>query len=578
MKTYLYSLVAALALVCSSNAFALDPKAEIPVEPFISQEDFDSLLPLMDCKDMTNRDQVNAQQTVQQNFQNLVFKSWNKPELKAHLNKLMVEAIGKDLPAQSKAWLLRQLRWTATPAEVPAIAQCLSKNVTFVTDEAAQTLAYIQCPEAEAALKAAQEAGTVKNKLIFSGALTNRAEDLSVPTETALPLAIPYLPKADVDKYLAGWNSFDEADKVRALAALTAREDKAYLPVVVDAIQNGSDAVKRAGIIALEKIGTADQIPLLIDFPDSGLANRIAGNIVSDGFDQALIKMLGSTEDNGKRSRISAFLTARFIDVSNTIFKWAKAKDCPNRIELFEQADKMAGKDRLGDFIDVLILVKPSKERDKMENMIAAKTSGDASVAIAKMEQYPGAELFSLIGRIGGDAAKETLNKAVQSTDSALRDGAIKAMCNWPNAQVASELFAISQNASLDKGQKIAALRAYIRVVSLPDEQIGVAMSADEKLTALQKAFDAAQRVDEKKLVISRASSVRDIKSLDFVLKFVDEQDLSETVYTAVADLAHHNFLRQPNKDKFRPAMERIIEKSKDGALVERVKRYMSLM
>ncbi|MBR5160850.1 MAG: hypothetical protein IKW80_04415, partial [Thermoguttaceae bacterium] len=215
---------------------------------------------------------------------------------------------------------------------------------------------------------------------------------------------------------------------------------------------------------------------------------------------------------------------------------------------------------------------------EEAEKIIASMTPGNASAVVARMNDYPGSTLLGCLGRIGGNDAKAAIEKALKSNDNAVKDAAIKAICNWPNAEVADDLFAISKDSAYNNGQQIAALRAFIRVVSLPDDQIGVKFSVDDKLSRLQKAFDSATRVDEKNLVISRVGSVRDVKSLDFVLRYANDPQLAETVYRAIADLAHHNFLRQPNRDKFEPAMKMVIEKSKDNGLVDRVKRYLDQM
>lgn len=578
MRKYIYTLLAAIAFLAVSPAFAdFDPKAPLPVDPLLTQEQFDALLPLMTCDDMKNRDLVNQQQTVQQNFQNLVFQSYDKPELKAHLNKLMTDAIGKDLPAQTKAWLLRNLQWTAGDNEVPAIAACLNKNVALVVDEAAHALIKIGTPKAIDALKAAEKDAAPKVKLIIKSALTSFAEKYDVPTETKMPLAIPYASKADVDNFLKGYNDFSEQLKVETLANLGIRSDKAYLPLVCKEMQEGTDPVKRAALFALEKLGTKDQIPLILKFHDRGAAQLVASRIESDGFDEGLINALANCEQ-GDFGFISGMLASRSVDISTTLFSKAKAKDCPNRLELLQNAKKLVGLDKINDFIDVLALFPNGRDKEEAEKIIASMTPGNASAVVAKMEQYPGATLLGCLGRIGGGDAKAALEKALKSSDNDVKEAAIKAICNWPNAEVADDLFAISQDSSFKDGQKIQALRAFIRVVSLPDDQIGVKFSVDDKLSRLQKAFDAATRVDEKNLVISRVGSVRDVKSLDFVLRYANDPKLAETVYRAIADLAHHNFLRQPHKDKFEPAMKMVIEKSKDEVLVDRVKRYLDLM
>ncbi len=580
MRKYIL-LFALAAMVCASAASAqFNPRQPFYVSEPATAEQFDALMADMDCKDMTNLDLLGAQQKAQQNWQQLCYNSYNKPELKAQLNKLMCDALKKDLPAQTSAWLLRQLRWTATASEVPAIAPFLTKNVMFVVEEAAFTLAQIPGPEAQAALLDAQKNAPPKRVAMLNGALKNRAENLTVGTEIVMPQAIPYVQKDTVDKYLADWKSFDGVLKTRVLASLTVRQDKAYLPLVVDSIQNGSDSVKRAAILSLEKLGTVKELPLLLDYAsvDRGLVARIASFIETEGFDEALQATQEKETDAGKFALISEILATRNVDITATLFARAKKADCPNRIDLLRQAQKLSNGQNIGDFVDALVLCSAGGQRDDAERIIAALIPGDASQVIAKMGQYPGSLLFGALGRIGGDAAKDTLNKAVAGSDAELRDAAIKALCNWPNAQGAENLYELSQKDSLDKGQKIAALRAYIRVVSLPDDQIGIRASAADKLGWLQKAFDSSTRLDEKKLVISRLNAIRDVKSLDFALKYINDPELAETVYRAIADLAHHNNLRQPNKDKFGPAMDTVIEKSSDKGLVDRVKRYRELM
>ena len=62
-------------------------------------------------------------------------------------------------------------------------------------------------------------------------------------------------------------------------------------------------------------------------------------------------------------------------------------------------------------------------------------------------------------------------------------------------------------------------LRAFIRVISLPDEKIGIQMTRDEKLEQLKEAYSLAQRPDEKKLILSRLAANRNVNSLKFAME-----------------------------------------------------------
>ena len=540
---------------------------------------FEELVPKLDCKNLVDEAQVSAQEAAHLEMQAMALAASADAQTRAEFNKLAVAALAKEQPALTQMWLLRQLRWTGTTAEIPTVAACLTKNVTFVVDEAALTLAAIGGPDAKAALEAAQTNATGRQKEILRSALTNLSQKPGILEarsiqETKLPLAIPYIEKAEVDNWLKGWDALDENTKVQTLAALSARGDKSYVQYAAKAMESDSEPLKRSGLLAMEKLATPAQLPLILNYSDSGLASRIASFVVADGFDATLLAALKDAQTSERFKLVSGILASRSVDVSDTLFARAKQKECADRLELMRQAQKIAGKDRVGDFVDILVLCPAGRDRDDAERIVAAVTPGDASAVIAKMGQYPGTALFGCLGRIGGDAARDTLHKAADQTDESVRDAAVKALCNWPNAQDADNLFALSQNSQYNNGQRVAALRAYIRVVSLPNDQIGIRASDADKMAMLKKAFDAAWRLDEKKLVLSRLSAVRCDQALDFAIASLEDSQLYNDACRAFADLIHHNDFRKARLEKVKPVMDKIIETSKDAGMVDRVRRY----
>lgn len=544
------------------------------------KDEFNELLPKLDCTDLTDKDKVKLQEQANEAFQKMAFRVSTDEKQKAEFNALIVDALGKGQPALTQVWLLRQLQWTGTAREVPAVAACLNQSISFVVDEAAATLCKIPGPEALAALKAAEEKASGKDKAVLKGALQNRTEDLTVGTETIMPLAIPYVDKATLDKWLTDWDKFDENTKVQTLAGLCDRKDKSYLPLVTAAIKGNSEAVKLAGILALEKLCTPAELPLLLNYSNRTLVERIATYIEADGIDEALVKILSSEKNQERSKLITGILANRNVDISSIIFKKATMKDCTDRVDLLRQAQNLSGKEKIADFISVMILCDAGKQREEAEKIIAATVNGDASGVISCMKNYPETALYSVLGRIGGNKVKDILFSAAHNTSNVkAREEAIRAMCNWPDAQIADQLFELAQNKSDVWGEvshplQVAALRAFIRVISLPDEKIGIKITAAEKLAALEKAYNASTRLEEKKLILSRLGAIREVASLDFALKHVNEKELSEAVYNAIADLAHHNALRKSDMAKFGPAMDMVIQNSKDTGLIDRVKRY----
>lgn len=166
------------------------------------------------------------------------------------------------------------------------------------------------------------------------------------------------------------------------------------------------------------------------------------------------------------------------------------------------------------------------------------------------------------------------VNAGLASADADLRNASIRALSVWPNAKFADRMFAVATDGSYSEEQKTAALRSFIRVISLPDDKIGISISKDGKLAKLQEAFKIAVRVDEKRLILSRLAANRTVKSLQFAVECAADPELAQAAYYAIADHAHDNVLRQQNMDVFGPAMDLVIQKSTDKNLVERVTRY----
>ena len=109
-----------------------------------------------------------------------------------------------------------------------------------------------------------------------------------------------------------------------------------------------------------------------------------------------------------------------------------------------------------------------------------------------------------------------------------------------------------------------------MRVVSLP----GGATNA-EKLARLKQAMQLSKTDDERLWVIQRAAAVRAVETLRFVAPYMDQPALAERACRSVVELAHHKELRDPNRQEFAAALQKVLATSKDAVVLERAKRYL---
>ena len=379
---------------------------------------------------------------------------------------------------------------------------------------------------------------------------------------------------------MAKYDTMSEADKIRSLAAATAREDKQFREKALAACAQSSPELQMAGLLALEKLATKDDVDLLLGKLGTNreLIIRLCGFIVADGFDDALRARLAKASDTQQFLAIAAILASRGTDVRPEIFARTTAADCSDRLELLQQAARIATKDDVPNFVASTVLIPRGKEHDAAENLIATCCNRDAAGLISLIGKYPHEVIYPIMARTGGAAAEKELSKSLKSTDPALLETALRSLSQWSDARFHKQMFEIATSDKYPEGMKRSMLRAYIRVISLPDDKIGVSMSRDDKLAKLKEAFAVARDNSDKALVLSRLAANRTDKSLAFAVECAAEPTLAEAAYRAIVEHAHDTILRKAYPEAMLKAINLVIENSKDAKLIDRAKLYKGRM
>ncbi|MDR0704834.1 MAG: hypothetical protein LBF88_07590, partial [Planctomycetaceae bacterium] len=305
--------------------------------------------------------------------------------------------------------------------------------------------------------------------------------------------------------------------------------------------------------------------------------------IIDKGFDEALLERLQSEKDAGRFEVIADILNRRYnASILPILLARAKAADTPNRLALIRIAERAATKENVSDFIIVWELITDRGQRDQAEQIIARLVNGDSETVLKQRTEKNYAEMFSLLGRIGDEKSIKEITDRVfkrpldagMSPTPELTAAALRAMCNWPDGRVANELLRVAENKTFSDTDRIAALRGFARVASLPNDRIKIKINDQEKTALLAKGFDYAIRIDEKRLIIQRIGQIRHADSLKFVLRYFDDTELQDTVIRSILDLAHHTDLRRSDKETFGAALDKVIAVTKDQELLDRAKRY----
>jgi hypothetical protein len=545
---------------------------------------FNKLIPNIGAADL------GARASAQSEWKAICLKNANDSVKRAEATKLMVEYLQKDdANGETIISLLSTLGLIGDDSVVPAIEKFLgNREIKFVDpalagegrkliiDEAARALARIP---GEAAAKALSSTNSIYAR---SGQIARaKRSSVKIENETQMPLAIPYASQEEVDQYVSNFASLSDVAKTQIVVNLGIRGDGKYADLIKESIDSKNAGLRAAAIAAVVKLKSGEIVEPLIalllgdDATSARAATGALSTLANKDVDAKLIAFVKDERDAKRFSRISEVLTNRksalFLPV---LFERLKANTVPDRKQAITHAASIATADNASDFIDLWLASSDRKELEDVEKVIARLVNGDATLVLSKLKKRDSANQYSLLGRIGDPKTLPYFKTAIASSSQE----AFVGIRNWPNAKVADNLLDIAQGKLGDysPADQNNALRSYIRVISLPQQQLGIKITVEEQADLLIKAFSIATRNEDREFIIQRLGAVRHVKSLNFVVSKVDDAAFANAAIMSILALAHHAELRRKDADTFKAALKLVLSKTKERELVEKANAYLN--
>lgn len=382
----------------------------------------------------------------------------------------------------------------------------------------------------------------------------------------------------------AKFNDLPPAGQVLLVEGLAALADKDAMEVALTAAKSEDAAVRQAGFRALGKLGDASVVPLLIETmfagnDASGAARESLTRVFGEGVNEAILAAMQSEDDLGRRADLVDVLNKRkaLIAVA-ALIEEAKSENASVRHRAVQALGDMAEPKDVEPMIGLLLAATEGGERDRVERAIwfvcrrigEPENQADPVLPVLKTatdEQR--AVLLPLLGRIGGQKALQAIKEGLKSDNPQVEEAAVRGLCNWPNKKVADDLLEIVKN-SPSENYRIWALRAYVRVITMRESGPNL-----ETLEKLKEAMELAERDDERRLIADRASAIRQVETVRWLLPMLDNPTLAREAGRSVTELGRHRGLVQPHAEEFKKALTKVVELCPDQGAVERAKRYM---
>jgi HEAT repeat protein len=499
-------------------------------------------------------------------------------------------ALGK-IGTTDAAKALQTAREKATGDRRATIGQGLvlcARNLARVSEKDANAIFEQLCTPSEAKIVRSgafagliRTAGHHKTRLVRGYLVDNDAL-----VRAAGAGALPDLTTGELAGVAADFKELPVSSQISILSAVRIRGDRTLLDVALEGVTSPSDDVRLAAIRAVGAVGDSSALPKLLALAAKGgaAADAARQGIVSlsgKGVDATIFSMLRAEKDAKRRAEFIGIVATRHsTGAVALLLEEAKYPDAEVRARAMEALTPLAAPKDLTGLIEGVLAAEPGTEREAAERTVVrvlqpvSKPAERAELVVAAINASSGdhVALLPLAGRFGGKEVTAMVQSDLADSDARVKQLALRALCNWPDASVADELLRRAETCT-DLPERTMLLRAYIRVVSLPKQG-----SDAVRLERLKRAMSLAQNDNERAYILERAGAVRSLDSLRFVLPFVDQPALSEPACKAVAELAHHRELRDPHKPEFQAALEKVQQKSKDRLILERVKRYLDSM
>lgn len=459
-----------------------------------------------------------------------------------------VEAIHRSLKSESAA-----IRAAAAEASLIGYERLVVQNKR---DEAIRLCDAARQADVPRQLRAAATRGAILTRQSAGVALL--LEQLKAEDVELLGAALRTsreLPGSDVTQALvAELERLPAVRQVLLIRAIGDRQDAAALPAIRQRAAGGPREVRSAAMDVLGQLGDVSAVPVLLEAASSGepalvqsaqaSLKKLRGNAV----DEAIVTSLDRAAPNARVAMLDFVGQLGIASATPVVLKAAVDSDEAVRLVAIKTLGRIVGLKEFSVLADRLLAAKSPQEVAAAQEALKAACSRmpDPDACVAKildcMASAPITSkcfLVELLGTVGGARALTAVSAAAENSSAELQDAATRVLGKWTTADAAPELLKLARTLSGDK-LKTRSLRGYIRVIQqmkLPPEQ---------KMQMCDEAFHAAQRDEERRLVLAILGRIPTAKAMSMIVPHLASASLKEDAAAAALAIGEKTVQAQP--------------------------------
>ncbi len=364
-------------------------------------------------------------------------------------------------------------------------------------------------------------------------------------------------------------DSLENADSPRQtllIAALGDLGNRESLPVLMEAARSESQAQRVAAIRGLQSIGDGSAVKLLLEAAHSNdpataaAAAQALEKIPGTDVDRTIEGELSHATSDDIKLLIQLAGHRRIAAAVPALWAAAESTDQSVRHAAIQALGETLTTAELDQLVDKVVAEDSAEERAVLVASLKAACfrqpdrDGTVEKVIARLADKPVAMqvlLLELLRDVGGEAALDHVVAAASDSRDAIQDAATRVLGEWLTVDVAPKLLELSDSLDNQKYQ-IRALRGYIRVI----RQFGLPL--DERLEMSRKALAAAERNDEKILVLQALVRFSADESLALAIDQLNKPGLTAVAAQTAVSIAERMVAN--DKEGLQKAMQQILQ------------------
>ncbi len=367
------------------------------------------------------------------------------------------------------------------------------------------------------------------------------------------------------------------AAQVQIILSLAGRTDTATLKAITDATQSQSSVTRSEAYKALALSGNSQSVLLLAgaSSTSSGKEKTIAREALyrlsAGGVDQDIIKSISTSADPVKAELIRSTSERDIKEAVPVLLKELGNTESDLRIESIKALRQLAGPENLDQLLGLHTSAKTDLERNELEKTIITvakripENQSQVAPLIDRLDKIDKntirASYIRMMGKIGDPTSLPIVRASLTSEKTDIRESAIRALSDWPDAQVLEDLQAIITSTDNQKHHVIA-FRGHVRLISADEN-----LTDQEKSKMFKQSMKLAINTDEKRMVFSGIADVPTLEAFNFVTPYLDDQEVSSEAEIAVIKIARK--LDEEHGEMILPILKKVKDQTQNEDVLE---------